>query len=138
MVRLAAGNWLLGYGRLPNFTEFDPAGRVLFDATLGRGVQDFSVNLSRWRGLPLAPPSLVATRLGHDHLAAWVSWNGATDVAGWRLLAGRSPRALSPVAVLARAGFESAITARAAGPYVEVQAVDRSGALIGSSAVVRS
>jgi hypothetical protein len=46
MVRLAAGNWLLGYGRLPNFTEFDPAGRVLFDATLGRSVQDFGVEES--------------------------------------------------------------------------------------------
>jgi Arylsulfotransferase (ASST) len=137
MVRLAAGNWLLGYGRLPNFTEFDPAGRVLFDATLARGVQDFSVEESAWRGRPLTAPSLTATLLGPELVAVQVSWNGATEVARWRVLAGRSPRALSPVAVVRRTGFETAITARAPGLYLAVQALDRSGAVIGSSAVVR-
>ena len=44
---LPGGNWLLGYGRLPNFTEFDASGHVLLDGTLGRNVQNFST-------LPLA------------------------------------------------------------------------------------
>jgi Arylsulfotransferase (ASST) len=138
MARLAGGNWLLGYGRLPNFTEFDPAGRVLYDATLASNVQDFSVALSPWRGRPLTPPSLTATRLGGEHVAVQVSWNGATEVARWRVLAGRSRRALSPVAAVPRTGFETAITARAPGPYLAVQALDRSGTVIGSSAVVQA
>jgi hypothetical protein len=136
MVRLAAGNWLLGYGRLPNFTEFDPMGRVLFDATLGSNVQDFSVEAGAWSGRPLTRPSLTATLLGHERVAVQVSWNGATEVARWRVLAGRSPRGLSPVATVRRTGFETAITARVHGRYVAVQALDRSGAVIGSSATV--
>jgi hypothetical protein len=138
MAGLAGGNWLLGYGRLPNFTEFDPAGRLLFDATLGAGVQDFSVEESTWRGRPLTPPSLTATPLGRERVELQVSWNGATDVARWRVLGGRSPRELSPVAAVRRTGFETAITARAPGRYVAVQALDRSGAVIGASAAVRA
>jgi hypothetical protein len=138
MVRLAGGNWLLGYGRLPNFTEFDPAGRVLFDATLASNVQDFSVSLSPWRGRPLTRPSLAATPLNGGRVAVQVSWNGATDVARWRLLAGRSRRALSAVATVRKTGFQTAITARTSGLYVTVKALDRSGAVIGSSAVVRA
>jgi hypothetical protein len=137
MIPLAGGNWLVGYGRLPNFTEFDAGGRVLFDATLGPGVQDFSVGESRWRGRPLTGPSVIATLTARDRVTVEVSWNGATDVASWRVLCGRRPRALATVAVARRAGFETSITATARGRYVEVQALDRSGALIDASAVVR-
>ena len=35
MLSLPGGNWLMGYGGLPNFTEYDASGRVLLDATLG-------------------------------------------------------------------------------------------------------
>ena len=45
VLSLPGGNWLLGYGGLPNFTEFDSAGHVLFDATLGKNVQDFRTYL---------------------------------------------------------------------------------------------
>jgi hypothetical protein len=47
-LRLSRGNWLVGYGRLPSFTEFSASGQVLLDASLGRGVQDFSTFLARW------------------------------------------------------------------------------------------
>jgi hypothetical protein len=136
MVRLAGENWLLGYGRLPDFTEFDRNGRVLFDATLGRNVQDFSVGLSQWRGHPRTRPSVLAEADG-KRLTVSVSWNGATDVARWRLLAGPSPMGLSVVASVPRAAFETSIAARPRGRYAAVEALDRSGGLIGASAVVR-
>jgi Arylsulfotransferase (ASST) len=137
MVPLAGGNWLLGYGRLPNFTEFDQAGQMLFDATLGPGVQDFSVGESRWTGRPLTSPSVLVTLPARDRLTVDVSWNGATDVERWRVLCGRQPRALVMVAVAPRAGFQTSITATARGRYVEVQALGRSGSVIGAAAAVR-
>jgi hypothetical protein len=137
MSGLAGGNWLVGYGRLPDFTEFGPEGRVLFDATLGRGVQDFSVSLSLWAGHPRTQPSLIARRRGPGRLEAHVSWNGATEVSSWRLLAGRAPRELTSVATAPRSSFETVIATRASGPYLAVQALDRSGEVIGASAVVR-
>jgi hypothetical protein len=135
MTRLADENWLLGYGRLPDFTEFDRSGRVLIDAALGRNVQDFSVDLSQWTGHPRTRPSVLARASGTRRVVT-VSWNGATDVARWRLLAGSSPTRLAAVASAPRAGFETSITARTPGSYVAVQALDRSGAIIGASAVV--
>ena len=49
---LPGGDWLLGYGGLPNFTEFDASGHVLLDGTLGKNVQDFRTYLSRWSAQP--------------------------------------------------------------------------------------
>jgi len=62
-LRLPGGNWLVGYGWLPSFTEFDHSGRVLLDASLGRGVQDFTTSLARWSGQPKTRPRWRCGRL---------------------------------------------------------------------------
>ena len=36
----------MGYGGLPNFTEYDSSGQVLLDGTLGKNVQNFRTYLS--------------------------------------------------------------------------------------------
>jgi hypothetical protein len=66
-----------------------------------------------------------------------VSWNGATQVASWRVLAGASAGALSPVGTVAKSGFQTTLTASSAGPYVAVQALNAAGPVIGSSATVK-
>ncbi len=48
----AGGNWLMGYGGLPNFTEYDASGHVLLDGTLGKNVQDFRTYLAPWSAHP--------------------------------------------------------------------------------------
>jgi Arylsulfotransferase (ASST) len=136
MLSLAGGNWLMGYGRLPNFTEYSASGQVLFDATLGPEVQDFRTYFSSWSAQAPGAPSVIATPGAGGGLAVAVSWNGATEVAFWRVLAGASPAALAPVASAAKAGFQTTIPAPAAGPYVAVQALNASGAVIGTSATV--
>jgi hypothetical protein len=135
MKRLAGGNWLLGYGTLPELTEFGADGRVLLDAQLGANVQNYSAGLSRWEGHPLTRPSVVVERLPGNRRAVQVSWNGATEVAQWRILAGPSAGALSPVASARRTGFQTTISTRAT-RYLSVQALDRAGAVIGVSRVV--
>ena len=45
-------NWLMGYGGLPNFTEYDASGQVLLDGTLGKNVQNFRTYLSPWSAQP--------------------------------------------------------------------------------------
>ena len=67
-----------------------------------------------------------------------VSWNGATEVASWRMLAGASPSALAPVLTAARSGFQTRLVAAAPGPYVAVQALDGSGAVLAVSATVKA
>jgi hypothetical protein len=137
MLRLPDGNWLLGYGALPNFTEFAPSGRVLLDGTLGPGVQSFIASLSPWSGHPLDAPALAVTRLPGGSVSVAASWNGATQVRSWRVLAGSSPGQLRPVASAPREGFETTIATSARGPYVAVQALDAAGAVLAVSAATR-
>ncbi len=85
VLSLPGGDWLLGYGGLPNFTEFDSSGQVLFDATLGDDVQDFRSYLSPWNGQPTTSPSIVAQSGANGAITVEESWNGAT---GSSLLAG--------------------------------------------------
>ncbi len=134
---LPAGNWLLGYGRLPNFTEFDASGRVLLDGTLGTNVQNFKTFLSPWEGRPTITPSVLARSAGAGAISLAVSWNGATEVASWRVLGGATASTLAPVATAPKAGFQTTITAHTAGPYVAAQALDGSGAVLGTSATVK-
>jgi hypothetical protein len=69
----------------------------------------------------------------------YASWNGATEVASWRVLAGSSPAALRPAASAPRSGFETAIAVAGApaGAYVAVQALDAAGTVLASSRAVR-
>jgi hypothetical protein len=135
---LPGGDWLMGYGGLPDFTEYDSSGHVLLDGSLGRNVQDFRTYLSPWTGQPKSPPAVVATPNGAGALAVSVSWNGATEVASWRVLAGASASSLATVTSGAKTGFQTTIAALTTGPYVQVQALDSSGAVIGTSAVVKA
>jgi Arylsulfotransferase (ASST) len=137
MLSLPGGNWLMGYGGLPNFTEYDDAGHVLLDGTLGKNVQDFRTYLFPWNGQPTTTPSAVASPGAGATMAVSVSWNGATQVASWRVLAGSSSGALAAVATAARTGFQTTIAAPSAGPYVAVQALNSAGTVIGASPTVK-
>jgi Arylsulfotransferase (ASST) len=127
-----AGNWLMGYGGLPNFTEYDPSGHVLLDGTLGKNVQSFRTYLSPWSGQAPGVPSVAVSGS-----AVAVSWNGATNVASWRVLGGSSTTTLAPVASAAKAGFQTSISVPAIPAYVSVQALDASGAVLGTSRAIK-
>jgi hypothetical protein len=133
---LPGGNWLMGYGGLPNFTEYDSSGHVLLDGTLGKNVQDFRTYLAPWSATAPGRPSLSAKLAGGSATVA-TSWNGATSVASWRVLAGASSGSLAPVVTAAKAGFETTLKASTAGPYFAVQALDGSGNVLGTSATVK-
>jgi hypothetical protein len=126
----------MGYGGLPNFTEYDSSGHVLLDGTLGKNVQDFRTYLAPWSATAPGRPSLSAKVAGGAATVA-VSWNGATSVASWRVLAGASSGSLAAVAAAAKAGFETTLKASTAGPYFAVQALDGSGNVLGTSATVK-
>jgi hypothetical protein len=137
VLNLKDGNWLMGYGGLPNFTEYDSAGQVLLDGTLGKSVQDFRTYLSPWSAQPTSQPSVVAAPGSGGTIDVSVSWNGATEVVAWRVLEGATSGALEPTAMANKAGFQTTIAAAGAGPYVAVQALNAAGTVIATSAVVK-
>ncbi len=64
------------------------------------------------------------------------SWNGATEVASWRVLAGRSPGSLAARTTIRATGFETSTTLPQKYAYVAVQAVDSAGQVLGTSPTV--
>jgi hypothetical protein len=142
---LPGGDWLLGYGGLPNFTEFDSSGHVLLDGTLGKNVQDFRTYLFPWSGQPTTAPAIAvqAESTPPAHATVEASWNGATDVASWQVVqepAGgggppSSPESLAPLTTVARNGFQTTIPVSAsAGTYVAARALSATGQVLGTSA----
>jgi hypothetical protein len=132
------GDWMVGWGQAGYFSELAPTGQVLFNAHLPPAWESYRTFVFPWSGDPSQPPALVVTRApgAATAVTVYASWNGATEVASWRALAGSSSTSLSPVASAPKAGFETAIALPrgVVGPYVAVQALNAAGAVIGSSA----
>ena len=134
--RLPNGNLFVGWGRLGRFSEFGADERLLFDATLPPGYDSYRAYRFSWTGQPTTPPTDSAHRDG-PNIAVDASWNGATGVARWRILAGPDPGALEPVGSVAWNGLETSALAATHANWVAVAAEDRSGHTLGASAPVR-
>ncbi len=132
------GNWFVGWGQEPYFSEFTSAGQVLFDAHLPRLYQSFTALKFPWDGQPTEPPRIAARRGKHEGVVVYASWNGSTALASWRLLAGDSPSTLAPVTTVPRGGFETAIATSVKARYVAVQALGAEGNMLGASATIGS
>jgi hypothetical protein len=132
---LANGDWFIGWGQVPDFSEFNAGGELLFDAHLPPGTQSYRSFRFAWSGMPAHAPAFAVQPASAGAATVYASWNGATLVAGWRVSAGATPTTMQPVAQAVRSGFETAIPlpAGTAGPYVTVQALDASGAVIGTA-----
>ena len=123
---------LVNWGRQPYVTEFDGNGRVVFDLTFGRSTDSYRAFRFGWVGHPLTKPAVAVSgrRL-------YVSWNGATEVSHWQILAGPTRRDLRPFLTVRKRGFETSAPAPPA-PWLVVRAVDRSGRTLGWSRVIRT
>jgi len=139
MQLLPNGNALVGWGAKPYVSEYSADSKhLLFEARFPRGGESYRAYKFPWVGRPATAPA-VAARLRGAKLTAYASWNGATEVASWRVFAGLAPDALLPAVVTARTGFEAAIELPGgSGPYVEVQALDAAGQVLGTSGAVRA
>jgi hypothetical protein len=133
---LPGGGWMVGWGGLPNFTEFNAQGQVVYDAQLPRGENSYRVYREAWSGQPSEPPAIRVISSGAA-TAVYASWNGATTVASWQLLTGASPAQLAPVSTTPYTGFETVIPAPAAA-YMQVRALSAGGRVLGSSHAVKS
>ena len=132
---LANGDWFIGWGQEPDFSEFNAAGTLLFDAHFPVHEQSYRSFRFAWMGTPAHPPAFAFTPGAPRSGVLYASWNGATQVAAWRVLAGAHPSALKAVAEAPRTGFETSIQlpTPTPGPYLAVQALDAGGRVLGTS-----
>jgi hypothetical protein len=129
---LANGNTFVGWGSSPYLTEYSAAGKPLLEAEFPGSDLSYRSMVEQWVGLPLSPPAAVA-RQQNGKTTVYVSWNGATQVVSWRVLAGASASRLAVVASAAKSGFETAIAVPQGGDSFKVQALDADGHVIGTS-----
>jgi Arylsulfotransferase (ASST) len=134
---LPNGNVFVGWGISPWFSEYASDGRIMFAAHFSSiWHHSFHARKAPWSGHPRDAPAVFA-RTGAGRVAAYVSWNGATDVAEWRLLGGAAEDAMAPLTSAPWAGFETKLSAPGMPGFVLVEALDASGQVLGRSAVIQ-
>jgi Arylsulfotransferase (ASST) len=134
---LPDGNSFVGWGQSPFITEFGRGGTVLFQAQLpGRGDSYRAYRLP-WKGMPASPPAVAVHKAGNGTLDVYASWNGATEVASWRVLAWNEIHHVARAGTAARAGFETTIPVPEGYAWYSVQALGPSGKVLATSHATR-
>jgi hypothetical protein len=144
MQLLPNGGHLVGWGAAPYFSEFRASGNathaeLILDGRFPANVESYRTFMFDWVGDPPQDELRLVVRptAGTGHFAAWVSWNGATNVDAWRLNAGPSAEALDVIATVKKRSFETAINfTRDGAKAFRIAALDARGNVITRSAVV--
>ena len=134
---LPNGNVFVGWGSEPRLSEFSHEGELIFDAAFPAAVDSYRAFRFPWKGEPQTRPAVVAESGAGDEVKVYVSWNGATEVATWQVLAGSGPDELESVGSVPRKGFETAVTLQTGEPYLAVRAEDGSGKELATSRAVK-
>ncbi len=134
--RLPGGNVFVGYGSEPFFSEFSSRGKLLYDASLPQDDGTYRTYRFPWTATPKTSPAVVAQRTGPSTVSVYASWNGATKVARWQVLAGPSAGSLSRVSKVRKRSFETRIDLSTSATVFAVRALDSQGHVIGRSAAV--
>jgi hypothetical protein len=127
------GGMFVGWSDLPLLTEYAPDGTLRFSASFAASGYSYRALRGPWEGRPRTLPDVAVERAPGGDLVAYASWNGATDVATWRIDGGAHARALTALKQVPRAGFETAVPLQGAPTVVVAHALDATGARLASS-----
>jgi len=133
---LPNGNAFVGWGSAPVFTEFSPDGTVLFNGRFPEGGTTYRAWRCEWTGVPAEAPAIAIEPGMGTQATVYASWNGATTVVRWQILAGDTAESLEVISEVPRVGFETMATVDTAAAWVAVQAIDAEGNIIGASEAV--
>jgi hypothetical protein len=132
---LANGSLFVGWGSNARVSEFDAQGNLLFNASVpGETYRGYRFE---WSGRPRTPP-VATVRHSGGNTTVHAVWNGATDVARWRVLAGPRSSKLVPVRTVPWNGLDTTVKIAGKPKEVEVVALDASGNVIAASKPVKA
>ena len=138
MQTLPSGNSVVDFGAIPDIGEYAPDGSLLFDARLPLDMDSYRGFRHPWSGRPLTQPALTANLNNtSEQTIVHASWNGATEVASWRVLGGTASDSLKPGGIYPDNGFESEAIVAHKYAYVAVQALDSTGKVLATSPTVK-
>jgi EmrB/QacA subfamily drug resistance transporter len=131
---LPGGNTFVGWGSEPYLSEYGPTGQLLLEGSFPGPDLSYRSTLAQWVGEPLTPPVGAALQR-RGVTTVYASWNGATQVRAWRVLAGAATGSgtLAAVKTAAKSGFETAIAVPPGDTRFRVQALGAAGRVIGVS-----
>ncbi|KAJ5180471.1 hypothetical protein N7492_003681 [Penicillium capsulatum] len=141
---LPNGNIFVGWSQWGYHSEHAPNGDHLVSAWFpSERFSTYRSYKAEFVGRPTTPPDVVASVYGTSVIdiatVIHVSWNGATDVAGWRFYAqvydGSSPVLIGETT---KTDFETMYIADGYMDWITAEAVDRDGNSMGNSLVVRT
>ncbi|HET6864812.1 MAG TPA: arylsulfotransferase family protein [Solirubrobacteraceae bacterium] len=129
---LPGGNVAVSWGSAPFFSEFNHQGKFLLDAVWPVPDLSYRTYVQKWTGIPFYAPS-GGVRNNQGKTTVYASWDGATQVVSWRVLAGSSAKSLKAVASKTKTGFETTIPLTSSSKVYEVQALDSRHHVLGTS-----
>jgi Arylsulfotransferase (ASST) len=138
MQSLPGGRTLVGWGSQPYTSIFSRSGRLLLDARLPINDQSYRAFAADWTGGPLEPPTVAVGPNSARGVTVYASWNGATEVRHWQVLAGPTSSSMKTVAIVPRSGFETTAVVDAEGPYFGAIALGARREPLGQATPIRS
>jgi hypothetical protein len=137
MQLLPNANVFIGWGSEPFLSEFSHDGALLFNAHFPPDGESYRAFRFPWSGHPIEEPDVAVEQRPDDKVMLYASWNGATEVATWEVLAGRRSGQLESLGSVPRDGFETSMLVQTSDPYVAVRAKDHFGQVLATSAPVK-
>ncbi|RDW65811.1 uncharacterized protein DSM5745_09550 [Aspergillus mulundensis] len=149
------GNVFIGWGRCPTFTEHSASGETVLDVQFSPwhsddipdALDNYRAYKMDWVASPWWDPAIAVRKDTNGTLAAYVSWNGATEVRSWTIR-GSDENGVTKedgksvlLATSRRAGFETRLTIspdeyKTDYRYIWAEALNASGNILRSSKVV--
>jgi hypothetical protein len=127
---LSEGNVFVGWGSQPSFSEFTYDGELLLHGRFPPDGESYRAFRFPWKGDLTDDPSVALEQL-------YASWNGATEIESWEVLAGSRPGQLHSLGSVPRKGFETVMLVQSSHSSFAVRAKDRLGQALGTSAPVK-
>jgi hypothetical protein len=136
---LPGGGAFVGFGAAPWMSQFSATGHLIFDASVPVGDGSYRSLRFPWSATPRTLPVLVPVRTSGTAISLYMSWNGATAVARWQVLAGSVTGSLREVRTVADRSFETRVALNSSATRFAVRALSADGrGLATSKAVIAS
>ena len=132
---LPNGNVFVGWGTASYFSEYTSSGHLVFNGVFPAATNSYRAYRFNWDGQPVGRPSISLSPESNGYVNVYASWNGATQVASWRVFGGPTPGSVAELETAPKTSFETVITLGSEPRYVAVQALSASGRVLGTSQV---
>ncbi|MGH3002700.1 MAG: arylsulfotransferase family protein [Gaiellaceae bacterium] len=130
------GGYFVGWGTVPQVSEFGADGSLVFNATFPGGQSSYRAFRAQWDGRAAGRPAVAARHSANGSLDVYASWNGASRVSHWQVVGGEVATELERLNVVPRAGFETRIRLAHRPRHVAAVALGATGEVLGTSPVI--